>query len=235
MEPLIGIVPLWDDEKDSLWMLPGYMKAIEAAGALPLMLPLTTERKALKRLAAVFDGFLFTGGHDIFPGLYGEEKTGHCGPVCEERDIMESILFEEGVLSLDKSALGICRGIQLFNALLGGTLYQDIPSEMPGALTHVRGPPYDVPAHAVETEKGTPLHTLVQRSVIHVNSYHHQGIKTLSPRLKPMARSGDGLAEALYMPGRRFVWAVQWHPEFSPEDETSRAIFGAFVKSCLPE
>jgi putative glutamine amidotransferase len=227
-EPLIGIVPLWDDEKASLWMLPGYMKGIEAAGALPLMLPLTTERKALRRFAAEFDGFLFTGGHDISPGLYGEETTGRCGPFCEARDIMESILFEEAVLALDKSALGICRGIQLFNVLLGGALYQDIPSEMPGSLTHVQGPPYDVPAHAVEVEEATPLYKLVQKSVIHVNSYHHQGIKTLSPRLRPMARSGDGLVEAVYMPERRFVWAVQWHPEFSPADETSRAIFGAF-------
>jgi putative glutamine amidotransferase len=234
MKPLIGIVPLWDDERDSLWMLPGYMKGIEAAGALPVMLPLSSGRAALKRFAAVFDGFLFTGGHDIFPGLYGEEKTGRCGPVCGERDIMESILFEEGVLALNKSALGICRGIQLFNVLLGGTLYQDIPSELTGALTHVQEPPYDIPAHTVEAEGGTPLYELVQKSVIPVNSYHHQGIKTLSSRLRAMARSGDGLVEAVYMPERRFVWAVQWHPEFSPADETSKAIFGAFVTSCRP-
>jgi putative glutamine amidotransferase len=233
MEPLIGLVPLWDDEKDSLWMLPGYMKGIEAAGALPVMLPLTTERNALRRFAAVFDGFLFTGGHDIFPGLYGEEKSKRCGSVCEARDIMESILFEESVLSLDKSALGICRGIQLFNVLLGGTLYQDIPSEIPGALTHVQGPPYDIPAHAVEVEEGTPLYALVQSAVINVNSYHHQGIKAMAPRLKSMAKSGDGLIEAVYMPERRFVWAVQWHPEFSTGDETSKGIFGAFVRSCL--
>jgi putative glutamine amidotransferase len=146
---------------------------------------------------------------------------------------MESILFEEGVLSLDKSALGICRGIQLFNVLLGGTLYQDIPSEMPGAFTHARGPPYDTPAHDVEVERGTPLYELVQRSVIQVNSYHHQGIKTAASRLKPMAKSGDGLVEAAYLPERRFVWAVQWHPEFSLAGETSKSIFGVFVKSCL--
>jgi putative glutamine amidotransferase len=232
MKALIGLVPLWDDEKDSFWMLPGYMKGIEAAGALPVMLPLTTERSILKRAAEACGGFLFTGGHDIDPGLYGEEKTGLCGPVCRERDIMESILFEEGVLSLGKSALGICRGIQLFNVLLGGTLYQDIPSEIPGALTHVHGPPYDVPAHVVEVEGGTPLYKLTQKSVIGVNSYHHQGIKAISPRLRVMARSGDGLIEAVYMPERRFVWAVQWHPEFSLADETSKGIFGAFAGSC---
>jgi putative glutamine amidotransferase len=231
MGPLIGIVPLWDDEKDSLWMLPGYMKGIEAAGALSVMLPLITERNALKRLAAEFDGFLFTGGHDVSPDIYGAEKTEYCGSICRERDTMESILFDEA-LALNKSALGICRGIQLFNALLGGTLYQDIPSELSGALVHVQGPPYDVSAHAVDVEDKTPLYELVKKSVITVNSYHHQGIKTVSPRLVPMARSGDGLIEAVYTPEHRFVWAVQWHPEFSLSDETSKGIFSAFVKSC---
>jgi putative glutamine amidotransferase len=231
MEPLIGVVPLWDDEKDSLWMLPGYMKGIEAAGALSVMLPLITEKDAVKRLAAEFDGFLFTGGQDVSPDIYGAEKTGYCGPVCKERDAMESILFDEA-LGLDKSALGICRGIQLFNALLGGTLYQDIPSELSGALVHVQGPPYDASAHVVEVEDKTPLYGLIKKSVINVNSYHHQGIKMISPRLAPMARSRDGLIEAVYMPERRFVWAVQWHPEFSLADETSKGIFNAFVKSC---
>lgn len=125
--PLIGILPLYDSEKESYWMLPGYMKAVEQAGGIPVMLPLTGEEQALAALARSLDGFLFTGGHDVDPALYGEEIAEACGELCRERDRMEAQLFRLA-LELDKPAFGICRGLQLFNVLLGGTLHQDLPS-----------------------------------------------------------------------------------------------------------
>ena len=120
--PIIGVVPLWDEKMGSLWMLPGYMDGIKNAGGLPLMLPLTSDHALISQIAGTVDGVLFTGGHDVFPGLYGEAVSDNCGPCCTERDDMEAMLFTEVVINLDKPALGICRGIQIINVLLGGTL-----------------------------------------------------------------------------------------------------------------
>jgi putative glutamine amidotransferase len=232
-KPVIGLAPLWDEEKDSLWMLPGYMDGITQAGGLPLMLPLTADTAALGQLAGICAGFLFTGGQDLFPGLYGAAVLPRCGPVCETRDAMEQALFSLAVLEQNKPALGICRGIQLFNVLLGGTLYQDIPSQFPESpLRHQQKPPCDQPSHQVTIEPGSPLHALLGVDRLAVNSSHHQGIAELSPRLSPMARAEDGLVEAVYMRDRAFVWAVQWHPEMAPAESGSGKIFRAFVDAC---
>ena len=229
-KPMIGLMPLVDEGKESYWMLPGYMKGIEKRGGIPVMLPLTNDEAALKQMADTFDGFLFTGGHDISPKLYGESTLPVCDTRCEARDQMEQILFRE-ILSADKPVLGICRGLQLINALLGGTLYQDLPTQYPTQICHRQKAPYDVPAHSVDICKDTPLHTLLRMDQILVNSCHHQAVKTLSGRAKAMAISEDGLTEALYVPDRAFVWGVQWHPEFALKDEVSRKIFDAFVQA----
>jgi putative glutamine amidotransferase len=232
-KPLIGVVPLWDEKKDSLWMLPGYMEGILRARGVPLMLPLTTGREALSRIVGLCGGLLFTGGQDLFPGLYGEEVLPCCGPVCPERDAMERTLFSLAVLEQHKSALGICRGIQLFNVLLGGTLYQDLPSQFTkSALPHQQQPPYDRPVHEVMISWGSPLRALLGTDALAVNSSHHQGIAKLAPDLVPMARAGDGLVEAVCMKDEAFVWAVQWHPECALAEESSRKIFSAFVDAC---
>ena len=232
--PVIGVVPLWDEEKESLWMLPGYMDGIEQAGGLPTMLPLSTDKSLMKQICRTVAGLLFTGGQDVFPGLYGEEKSTCCGPVCSKRDDMESLLFSRAVMSMDKPALGICRGIQLFNVLLGGTLYQDLPAQYKGIppLCHRQKPPYSVPVHRVSIETGSSLHALLGTDTIAVNSCHHQGIRELSRELVCMAVAEDGLIEAVHMPDRRFVWAVQWHPEYSLHDENSRRLFEAFIEAC---
>ena len=227
---IIGVVPLWDEKKDSIWMLPGYMNGIEDAGAVPVILPLTVSETVLKKAADCFDGFLFTGGHDVDPKLYGEAKTDHCGAVCETRDQMETYLFREAVLNQNKPALGICRGIQLFNALLGGSLYQDLPAELPNSVGHAKGPPYDVPAHTVRLLPESPFCKLAGKDRLEVNSYHHQGINRIAEGLEIMAMADDGLVEAVYLPDRSYVWAVQWHPEFSPNDESSKKLFASFVR-----
>jgi putative glutamine amidotransferase len=146
---------------------------------------------------------------------------------------MERALFSIAVLERNKPALGICRGIQIFNVLLGGTLHQDLPAGLPrSGLTHRQRPPYDRPAHRVGIEPGSPLHELLALDSLAVNSSHHQGIAGLSPELGPMARAEDGLVEAVYMKGRAFVWAVQWHPEMALEEEAGKKIFRAFVEAC---
>jgi putative glutamine amidotransferase len=194
---------------------------------------LTADEGMVERLAGLCAGFLFTGGHDVYPGLYGAEVLPLCGKTCEDRDAMEKALFSAAVLEQNKPALGICRGIQIFNALLGGTLYQDIPSQLPeSVLMHRQQPPYDRPVHQVSVERESPLHDLLGADTLAVNSHHHQGIAELSPKLTPMARAEDGLFEAVYMKDKPFVWAVQWHPEMAPEEASSGKIFGAFVGAC---
>lgn len=232
MKPLIGIVSLYDETKESYWMLPGYVKGLEEAGAASVILPLTEDREALTRFAALCDGFLFTGGHDIEPALYGEEKSEKCGVICPERDNMEKAFFPMA-LETGKPLLGICRGAQLFNVLLGGTLYQDIPTECPSNVTHHGLPPYENPDHTVTIIPDSPLYQAVEADEMPVNSYHHQGIKKLGKGLEIAAAAPDGLPEAVYLPEHRFALAVQWHPEFSYQvDGNSRKIFHLFVKAC---
>ena len=225
---VIGVTPLWDRDWDSCWMLPGYLVGLELAGALPITLPLTEDAGDISRLVSLCDGFLFTGGQDVSPELYGEKPCVTCGEICAKRDTFEQRLFTQA-LEQDKPMLGICRGIQFFNACLGGTLYQDLPTEHPSEVAHAMRPPYDRAVHSVAILPETPLAALLGRTELGVNSYH-QAIRMLAPGLAEMARGEDGLVEAVYMPDKPFVWAVQWHPEFSfRTDENSRKIFSAFV------
>lgn len=231
MKPIIGVMPLWDDEKQSIWMFPGYMDGIQNSGGTPIILPFSTDEAELKQLAQMCDGFLFTGGHDVSPETYHEEPMEGLVYCCKKRDTMEGILLREAVES-DKPVLGICRGIQLINTALGGTLYQDIPTQHPSAVEHHQQPPYHMPSHEVTVVKGSPLYKYLKTESLPVNSCHHQAIKVLAPGLEVMAAASDGIVEAVYMPEHRFLWAVQWHPEFSYQTEiSSRRIFGAFVEA----
>lgn len=231
IKPLIGVMPLWDDDKESVWMLPGYLEGIRQAGGIPVILPFTSENDELEQLAKMCDGFLFTGGHDVSPELYSEKPVDDSVICCKDRDEMESWYLKYAISS-DKPLLGICRGIQFINAALGGTLYQDLPTQRSSEIDHHQKPPYDIPVHTVSIVKDSPLGKLLDTEQLSVNSYHHQAVKDLSPRLKAMAISTDGLIEAVFMPEHRFLWAVQWHPEFSYlADINSRKIFKAFIDS----
>lgn len=230
-KPLIGVVPLYDREKESFWMLPGYMEGIEGAGGIPVMLPLTADDGIIEALVGTFDGFLLTGGQDVSPALYGAEASPACGETCPMRDAMEPKLLA-AALDMDKPVFGICRGIQLLNACLGGTLYQDLPTEHGRAVDHRMTPPYDRAVHEVTVLADTPLAALLGKTRLGVNSYHHQAVKALAPRLRPMAVADDGIVEAAYLPEARFCMAVQWHPEFFYKtDAASRALLTAFVRA----
>jgi len=204
------------------------------AGGLPVVLPLTSDEVVVRQICLEVDGLLFTGGQDVSPGLYGEETNALCGPLCGARDEMEALLFAEAVINMGKPAFGICRGLQFFNAALGGTLYQDLPSQFSGAepIRHKQEQPMGEPSHSVTLEAGSPLGKFIGSVSIEVNSSHHQAIHKLSPELAPMAIAADGLVEAAYMPKKRFLWGVQWHPECSLQDESSQKLFAAFVSAC---
>ena len=161
-KPIVGVMPLWDEEKDSLWMLPGYLDGIAEAGAIPIILPFATGEAELKQLMSMCDGLLFTGGQDVPPSLYREEPLSGLVHCCNKRDTMEVAALRIAV-EADKPILGICRGIRLINACLGGTLYQDIPSQHPSDTNHHGTMPYDRPVHEVAVLPNTPLYELLQK------------------------------------------------------------------------
>ena len=231
-KPIIGVIPLWDEQRKSLWMLPGYPDGIRETGGLPVILPLEGEAEDLLRLYALCDGLLLTGGQDVDPALYGAPASPLCGERCPKRDRLEPLLFRRAMED-DKPVLGICRGIQLMNVLLGGTLYQDLPAQLSGCAEHHMAPPYDRTYHAVNLETGGLLRSLLGVGSMDVNSCHHQGIRTVASPLRVEATAPDGLVEAVSCPGRRFLLGVQWHPEFSfRTDPFSTAIFRVFVDRC---
>lgn len=232
-QPIIGITPLVDEKRESLWMLPGYMDAVTQAGGLPIMLPLTFDEAAIDALAAMCDGFLFTGGQDVDPSIYGETPLNDTVFPNADRDAMELPLLQKA-LAADKPIFGICRGLQFINAALGGTLYQDLPVQHPSDIAHDMSAPYDRATHEVEVEESSPLYALLGKKKLGVNTLHHQAVKDLAPILRNMATSTDGLIEAAWMPSKRFVWAVQWHPEFRfRTDADSQKLFEVFVQHCI--
>lgn len=232
MNPLIGITPLHNPRRGTLWIHPDYCAALEAAGALPVLLPLTDDAGVLRSLASRLDGLLLSGGHDVDPALYGEELLPCCGPLSPAKDRMERAILEQ-FLRLDKPVLALCRGMQLLNVHLGGSLYQDLPTQFPTRVVHNQPPPYHLPVHAVSVVPGGLLHTIVGREQLAVNSYHHQAVREAASALSVQARAPDGLAEALALPGARFVLGLQWHPEnLFREDECSAAVFTAFLDAC---
>ena len=227
-KPLIALIPQVDEE-GRWWLNPDYMESIANAGGIPAMLPLTDGEEALEEIARHFDGFLFTGGPDVAPALYGQKREAFCGEIHEKRDAMEMKLFRLA-FELDKPILGICRGIQLMNVALGGTLYQDIPTQAPSEIFHrVLGKPLARETHEILVNPCCPFGNLPLKLM--VNSRHHQAIDRLAPGLAVRARAADGIIEAVYMPEKTHVRAVQWHPE-NFRNELSAVIFGEFVEDC---
>ena len=232
MRPVIGLIPLYDETKESYWMLPGYMKVLEQCGALPIMLPLTSDEEELAQSLELCDGLLLTGGHDVDPVLYHEQPKAACGVPCRERDAMECRLLG-WALEINLPVFGICRGIQFLNAYLGGTLYQDLPTEYDSSIEHHMTPPYDRTAHKVTVLADTVLAEILGAGELPVNSYHHQAVKNTAPGVTTMAVSEDGLVEAISVDGKKFAVGVQWHPEFSYENNAqSLKLVQAFVDAC---
>lgn len=232
-KPVIGVLPRLNEAgPDLISMQESYMHAIEAAGGIPIIIPPLSNPEDIAQIARLYDGFAFTGGVDVPPEWYGEERMPETDPAVPARDRMESALIKEA-MALDLPILGICRGFQVINVVLGGSLYQHLPVQLEGALAHRREEQDRYAQHEVTLVQDAPLFSLLGQEVISVNSWHHQGVRTLAPSLRPMAFSSDGLIEAFYAPDYRFIRAMQWHPEdLCPDDANSRAIFRSFIDAC---
>jgi putative glutamine amidotransferase len=209
-----------------------YAKAITNSGGLPVLIPLCLSEDDLDALLARLDGILFTGGYDIDPRLYGNQPHPKVEGVDKDRDRVEIYLVRE-VIQSPKSFLGICRGLQVINVALGGTLYEHLPDQFPGGITHdnhdrVR----DFLAHSVRVEPGNRLSQIISSNQIQVNSLHHQGVRKLAPELVSTAQSPDGLIEAFEMPNHPFGLAVQWHPEEMQAYDEMCNLFQSFIQAC---
>lgn len=231
-KPVVGVMPLYDDEKKSYWMLPGYLDGLHAAGLIPLVLPPVASEEELSTILPNFDGFLFTGGHDIAPALYSEERRPECDVINQDRDALESRVYCYAY-DYNVPVLGICRGVQFINVMQGGTLYQDLPTQFDSPINHHMNKPYDSACHEVVVQENTPLADAIGAGTFGVNSMHHQAVRTLGTDLAVMAVSEDGLTEGIYVPDKRFIWGVQWHPEYDYQtNDASRKIFSAFADAC---
>ncbi len=232
MRPRIGVLPLYNSEKQTLWINPLYFGGVEEAGGLPALLPLTDNEVLWEEYCQSFDGFVFTGGQDVGPHLYGHEKIPQCCYQAPLRDNQELYMLRR-LRALDKPVLGICRGIQTMNAAFGGTLYQDLPTQHPSNVVHSQKKPYDLPHHQVTIVRDTALFRLIGKEHLSVNSMHHQAIWEVAPDFTVSARAEDGIVEAIELPGARFLLGVQWHPEHMWQDyQSGRDIWRGFVDAC---
>lgn len=228
-KPVVGVVPLFDEARESIWMIPGYMDMLVACGALPVILPFVSEPRDVERQLELVDGVLVTGGQDVSPYLYGERALPECGTPYAKRDLLDQELIRQ-CRATRMPLLGICRGIQIINVTYGGTLWQDLPSQRPSDLDHAMRPPYDRVAHEVTFKPGSRLADAMGCNRLGVNSYHHQGVKDVAPGLEAVAWATDGLVEALRDPTQDFMLGVQWHPELSWRvDPHQKHLVSAFV------
>ena len=209
-----------------------YLDAILTAGGLPILLPTSLPITALPELVNRFDGFVLSGGGDVDPALYGGHLDATVHSIDPERDAFECALIPL-VLEADKPLLAICRGAQILNVALGGSLYEDIPSALPAALRHDWYPniPRDYLAHTVEIEQGSRLAEILGTRKLRTNSLHHQAIRQPAPALEVVAYAEDGIIEAMELAGKRFAIGVQWHPECLPEEPAMQRLFSEFVNA----
>ncbi len=241
--PLIAITPRSEARTSgdmALFAQQDVVDAVLAAGGIPVILSAPCPHDDLDRLVDMFDGFLVPGGLDVDPTRYGQAPHEACGPICELRDELECALIPR-IVAADKPLLGICRGCQVINVALGGTLWQDLPSQPEAtpswrgpALCHRQGKPYDNLVHAVAVQPNSLLDAALGGAPesLGANSLHHQCVRDVAPNLVASAWAPDGVIEAVEMPNARFVLGVQWHPEFLwRTDPRALALFEALVEA----
>ncbi|HEY8853603.1 MAG TPA: gamma-glutamyl-gamma-aminobutyrate hydrolase family protein, partial [Gemmatimonadaceae bacterium] len=204
---------------------------LESAGLIPLIVPPLSSASAAAAIMDSVSGLVLTGGEDVDPARYGEKRHEKVRYVNAARDTTEAALIE-AAKARGKPVLAICRGIQILNVALGGTLVQDIPSQCDTRIAHDEDSPRDTRSHEISVEPGSLIARAVGTEHLTVNSFHHQSVKSVADGMRVTARSPDGIIEGLESTGDWWVMAVQWHPEEmtdSPEP-WDRGLFKAFAR-----
>jgi putative glutamine amidotransferase len=222
-----GLPPSWV-------MNQRYYLAATQVGAVPWMIPLIEDLATLREIYNRLDGVLLAGGVDMDPATYHEEKSPLCGVIDPPRDLVEMQLAK-WALADGKPIFGICRGLQVLNVVMGGSLFQDVTAECSTAIKHdyvpTEGWSRDHLAHEISINPGSRLHSALGSNRVMVNSMHHQGIDRLGTGLAVTAVAPDGLIEAVEAPGEKYLLGVQWHPE-AMAGEHARRLLAPFVEAC---
>lgn len=233
MKPIIGIT--MTKSSNAFSVNSPYVQSVLNAGGVPLCIPLGVE-KLSNDLFNVLDGILFSGGVDVHPHFFQEEPHPKLGEIMLERDQFEISLIHEA-LNKGIPIFAICRGIQILNVALGGTLYQDIYSQRENVILHSQKADRSVATHFISIVKDSKLFKIIGKERVAVNSIHHQSIKDVGTHLKVVARTSDGIIEAAEIDEtvHPFCLAVQWHPEemVVDGDEFSKKLFSRFVAEAL--
>jgi putative glutamine amidotransferase len=210
-----------------------YCRAVEDAGGVALILPAMNSAAALGRVFDLLDGLLISGGDfDIHPSYYGEKPAPGLGVIKQERTEFELDLTA-AALKRDLPLLGLCGGEQAINVVLGGTLYQDIPTQLPSAGNHQQSERKEIGGHRIIVHARTRLKAILRRQSVEVNTTHHQAVKRVGKGLVVNATAEDGLIEGIESERHEFVMGLQWHPEvLAPRHEHQRRIFAAFAAAC---
>jgi putative glutamine amidotransferase len=211
-----------------------YLELLDLAGLAAVLIPVHGPAGGAADMLGRVDGLVLTGGGDVAPGRYAAARAAQTAEVDPRRDDVEIELVRLA-RQRDMPVLAICRGIQLLNVALGGTLLQDLPTADPPCSAHMALTSWNGAAHAVRPEPGTMLHRLLGPDVV-VNSLHHQAVDRVAPGLRAAARAPDGVIEAVEDPAARFVVGLQWHPEMLGPDHPSSAVFtefGAAVRAAV--
>lgn len=230
-QPFIGLVCGHQSENpDRYYVNNAYIQAVLSAGGTPLLIPYQPQ-KSLQQVVAVLDGLVLPGGIDVDPARYGQAPVVACGsidPLWDELDLNTLRL----ALERDLPVLAICRGMQVLNVALGGSLVQDIPSQIEEAIKHRQEAPGWHATHAISLQDGCLLGDIWGDAPARVNSFHHQSIASFGRGLRVCATAPDGVIEAVEAVEHRFVLGVQWHPELMVQRcEAARRIFARFVES----
>ena len=233
MEKILNIAIVGKIDENGLPKIkPVYFTPFSDLGASYTTFSYTTDEKTIANALEKCDGILFTGGVDVHPKRYNEHILNATVSIDEKRDEMEFAFIVQALKS-SKPILAICRGVQLLCVAMGGTLYQDLPTQKPSFIAHKQIEGRTKHSHFVNVEKASPLFDLLKSERVRVNSFHHQAIKTLGKNLAVMALADDEIIEAIYSTESRYIRAYQWHPERLIETETTNIeLFRDFVNAC---
>jgi putative glutamine amidotransferase len=234
MKPLIGITTNQSQNaygQPTIMLMQSYVNAVIGAGGVPVLIPSLIAEDGWDAVYSRLDGILFSGGGDISLQYFAGEPHPRIDGVDLVRDAIELKLVNTAA-SDGKPFLGICRGCQVVNVALGGTLYTHIPDQFSHALDHdYPGNKRTVLVHQVKIDEGTRMAEIYGEPIIKVNSLHHQGLKEIAPSLRVAGHSPDGLVEAIELPDHPFGLAVQWHPEWLTDQEPTRNLFRKFIEA----